>query len=107
MAKHTEGEWEAIPPKKVGKHWSIGVKGTLGGKGVTWLLAHIDNGKPGDTLDTEQANALLMAAAPDLLDALRGMLLSQDCSWENLNLGHDWREACEHARAAIRKAKGE
>lgn len=37
-----------------------------------------------------------------LSDALRGMLLSADCSWENNNQGHDWPEACEKARAALR-----
>lgn len=52
------------------------------------------------------ANARLIAAAPDLLAALRGMLMSQDCEWERRNSGHDWREACETARSAIAKAEG-
>ena len=37
----------------------------------------------------------------DLREALRGMLISQDASWEQDNLGHDWKQACEVARAAL------
>ena len=33
--------------------------------------------------------------------ALRGLLLSADCEWENQRLGHDWHEACVEARAAL------
>lgn len=80
MAEHTPGEWVAIPPNKVGKHWRVGVRGKLGGSGpvsgadVLWDLAVIGNGVPGDTLDTEEANARLIAAAPDLLAAAREVL---------------------------------
>lgn len=77
MSKHTPGQWEAIKPKKEGKHWTVGARGVLGGKGaiagalVLWNIAMIDNGAPGDTLDTEEANARLIAAAPDLLAACK------------------------------------
>ena len=33
--------------------------------------------------------------------ALRGLLLSADCAWEERNEGHDWAEACQKARAAL------
>jgi len=33
--------------------------------------------------------------------ALRNLLLSADCTWEEQRLGHDWAEACEAARAAL------
>ena len=36
-----------------------------------------------------------------LLDALKNMLMSQDCEWENKDQGHDWAEACEYARKVI------
>jgi hypothetical protein len=36
-----------------------------------------------------------------LTEALRGLLLSADCSWEEQGGGHDWPEACEEARAAL------
>lgn len=35
-----------------------------------YLIAEIHNGAPGDSLETEEANARLFAAAPDLLGAL-------------------------------------
>lgn len=74
-AEHTRGPWEAIKPSKVGKHWKVCARGRLGGEGsiagasVLWNLAAINNGAPGDTLDTEEANACLIAAAPELLAA--------------------------------------
>jgi hypothetical protein len=37
----------------------------------------------------------------DVAGALRDLLLSADCTWESNNGGHDWREACEAARAAL------
>jgi hypothetical protein len=36
--------------------------------------------------------------------ALRDLLLSADCTWEERRLGHDWAEACEAARAALSPA---
>lgn len=41
-----------------------------------------------------------------LLEALGDLLKSADASWEEHGLGHDWRDACETARAAIKQAKG-
>lgn len=41
------------------------------------------------------------------LEALRIMLISQDCEWENRNMGHDWAEACQNARRVINKAEGD
>jgi len=36
-----------------------------------WHIATIENGAPGDILDTEEANARLIAAAPAMLQALK------------------------------------
>lgn len=36
-----------------------------------------------------------------LEEALKIMLISADCSWEEHNEGHDWREACEFARKVL------
>jgi hypothetical protein len=36
--------------------------------------------------------------------ALRDLLLSADCTWEERRLGHDWADACEAARAALSPA---
>ena len=56
--------------------------------------------------DEMKANARLIAAAPELLEALRGMVALEE---ENLRSGDDI-DVCfelESARAAIAKAKGE
>ncbi len=36
-----------------------------------------------------------------LKQALRDLLMSADCTWEERREGHDWAEACEAARAAL------
>jgi len=33
--------------------------------------------------------------------ALLDLMASSDCEWENRNLGHDWRDAMEHAREVL------
>ena len=38
-----------------------------------YIIATIENGAPGDTMDTEAANANLIAAAPELLAELKAM----------------------------------
>lgn len=81
---HTPGKWIAIAPRKKGKHWSVCQVGSLGGKGAIgrmetyWKIVTVDNGAPGDTLDTEAANARLIAAAPDLLAACKQMIALGD-----------------------------
>ena len=57
--------------------------------------------------DEMKANARLIAAAPELLEALEGMLAIDQ---ENHQRGHDDDDVCKEvqtARAAIAKAKGE
>jgi len=36
-----------------------------------------------------------------MADAIVRLLMSSDASWEELNLGHDWRDAMEHAREVL------
>lgn len=36
-----------------------------------------------------------------LAEIVRKLLLSADASWEERSLGHDWKDACEEARAAL------
>lgn len=46
--------------------------------------------------------AIELAALTLLMTVL---LQSADASWEESDAGHDWREACEQARAALKAAK--
>lgn len=58
--------------------WSVLASNTKG----DFFIATIENGAPGDTMATEEANARLIAAAPDLLDACQQILsLSPDYTW--------------------------
>lgn len=56
-------------------------------------------------LDEQDANGRLIAAAPDLLDALEAMTAAFD--WQAPNANPAINAAVEAARAAIAKAKGE
>jgi hypothetical protein len=116
MAGHTPGQWEAMAPKKIGKHWQVGARGTLGGAsamaGATahWIIARIDNGAPGDTLKTEEANARLIAAAPDLLAVAVAAI--EDYEWiiddhPKLDPDGELPPKLERLRAAIAKATGQ
>lgn len=81
-----------------------------GGGGPRYHLATIANGQPGDCLETEGATARLMAAAPELLEALQFLLAASECADETgyvedhgfVNL----EELQARARAAIAKAEG-
>lgn len=61
--------------------------------------------------DTQQANAQLIAAAPDLLEALERLVLDFESEIHNEYDGTSMLKArlaeCDYARVAIRKAKGE
>ncbi len=67
-------------------------------------IASVENGAPGDTLKTEEANARLFAAAPDLL-----ALLVEARSWVDGDEKIFPREQdiCNRIDAAIAKARGE
>ena len=52
--------------------------------------------------DVDDANARLIAAAPELLEALECLLAKADIEFKNI-----WPETRNDARAAIAKAKGE
>lgn len=41
----------------------------------------------------------------ELVETLRGLLLSGDAIWEDDDLGHDWPSACATARAVLAKCE--
>ena len=63
MTEHTKGPWEAIP-RHEHDGWGIASSGAKDGAG--WMM-YFD----GASEDEMDANARLIAAAPELLDALR------------------------------------
>lgn len=66
---HTAGPWKAIKGGLAeGDDFRCGVTAVRGE--TEYLLATIENGAPGDICDTEWANAVLIAEAPNLLAAL-------------------------------------
>jgi hypothetical protein len=84
--KHTTGPWTVYDDSNDGKTNRI----EIAARGKT--VAHIYQSVPEEDLP----NARLIAAAPDLLEALHGLLLFPNNPRENIK-----------ARAAIAKATGE
>ena len=94
MSKHTPKPWEYMESSIVGPK--------LDDK-ETWLRPVVARFATGVSL----ANLNLMLAAPELLDALRGMLALDE---EHHQRGHCDDDVCTEvrkARAAIAKATGE
>ncbi len=92
MSKHTEGPWE------VRADWIVGFNGTL-------HVATIPRAFDGDY---SEANALLIAAAPDLLQELQNIANADYRHWED---GYNTAEefvlwAKSRARHAIAKIEG-
>ena len=90
-AKHTPGPWRSRNRLGSG-NWKD--ERSIGVESFEWIIADVCGDI--DHTDEARANARLIAAAPDLLEALADLV-------EN-GLG---TEAVKRARAAIAKARGE
>ena len=90
--KHTPGPWRAIIRKN--------------GGGITNAFVDMQSGGhiaiPLNNPETAEANARLIAAAPELLEALQTWIAACDTGTHT-----DINQAREQARAAIAKATGE
>jgi hypothetical protein len=90
--QHTPGPWINDAPGCVAKHWPEGGKATV---------CICPAGAEGE------ANARLIAAAPDLLAELRNMVAVADFYMKSLGvLPEDKTVALAAARAAIARAEG-
>ena len=96
-AFHTPGPWEAI--KHTRHSWEISFNGT--GMGVVVHLART-NDDCKDYQERTASDARLIAAAPEMLEALKCL---KDCIYETW--GSDAYLALKAAREAISKAEGE
>jgi len=105
QTKHTPGPWRAVAQKMTGHMF---VERDLGNKNLPYaanntlsesrlLIASIESGEA-------ESNARLIAAAPDLLEALA--FLVRVCESEPEACGI-YKAHIAQARAAIAKAKGE
>ncbi len=95
---HTPGPWSF-------RHGDFNTEGDNGHGSITatcefgpWYIAKIET-MPGD-----EANARLIAAAPDMLAALKAMLPENND--DPINRGRPPFGVCEQARDAIAKAEG-
>lgn len=98
MSKYSEGPWEVCvdPPNP---QWFAGV--TVGNKHHRIC----DVSQLGPTQgEVGEANGRLIAAAPDLLEALQELLKSPAGDYDTTD---GYENACKKAEAAIAKATGE
>ena len=86
--KWTPGPWKVLPRGDLTSKFTIPVFATVG-DGVVCSIVHTYTAEPRD-----RANARLIAAAPDLYEALAGLLAQYDL--------HD-----PAAEAALARARGE
>jgi len=95
MNKHTPGPWFTSRP-----HQTIYIEARIGG-GMLQEVGAIGPTEGGPR--QQEANARLIAAAPELLEALQGLLAGEEIATSL----EDYAAASEKARAAISKATGE
>ena len=99
--QHTPGPWwvdQGVDGLDLPGHVTINAKNKLALAQVVWVME--DDAAEGKPSPEREANARLIAAAPDLLEALENtlkFLVSETCE----------HPAAVSARAAIAKAKGE
>lgn len=101
--KHTPGPW-AMPDSGQGRISKVGANGGWDG-----LIATADCGDFARSRSEGLANALLIAAAPELLEALQRFVKVMDESYDYPDTSGELqrlREAANEARAAIAKATG-
>ena len=108
MSKHTPGPWVAL--YQPGRDAEIATVSWVG----EWCVGVNTPGFPGcnyrDTKwgDTE-ADARLIAAAPDLLEAIKGLLEVHGVRQDSADIGlvnQSWVDISDLARAAVAKATG-
>lgn len=101
MTKHTPGPWTREEGQRFRHDQSAGIKAADG----LFVATALDKNRI--DLDAEvEANARLIAAAPELLDALKSALLELERINKNIYVLVD-HFVIEEIRGAIAKAKGE
>lgn len=98
MSKHTPGPWQIIAP---------GFIGTVEADPQTIGYASDHRNTRTRPLEEQVANARLMAAAPDLLEALEALAdFSTEYGPSPRASSEDWADFLSAARKALAKARG-
>lgn len=90
--EHTPAPWKAVQGNDgEPERWLV-----VADAERQYHIAVIENGQPGDCLETEGATAHLIAAAPELLDAVKNFIADhwlqqgcKDCSCNVCRMGND------------------
>ena len=116
MSKHTPGKW-VIDMKNDGinyngkmmDNFTCSIKSEPDLDGNEWFIALVHSGAGWNSLEDEtetMANAKLIAAAPDLLEAVIGLLYGNKLNimFDSQDEQHKYNQAIRNAKAAIAKA---
>lgn len=102
MSDYTPGPWIAVRGLA---YWEVKPEQKDGGRKLPFQIADTCSSDPEDPdRGLQEANARLIAAAPDLLEALEE-IVKEYC--ENPDNGRTLRWAIDGAKEALAKAKGE
>lgn len=102
-AKHTKGPWTTDEDDHDAPHQNIKVKA---GKHHTVCTVWIDDAPVRNFNSAQQANARLIAAAPELLAALKFIVSEWGYDGHGGELEDGESEVIDKVRAAIAKAEG-
>ena len=102
MGKHTQGPWAVFPA-----NYNVDGRAVRGfhinGHGNRLILCDLVPGKNTDrTTIVCEANARMMAAAPEMLEALQSVRMHK-CMFDT---DEEFKSACNKVTAAIKKAGG-
>lgn len=101
MSKHTPGPWFAV---RNCAYWEVNPSNA--GNGVPWTVADICPSSPGNPDGgLQEANARLIAAAPELLNALEDFVMACNIPGEP-ELGVEVQMAFRQADALLERLKG-
>lgn len=103
MSKHTPGPWKVMP--RINNFIDIEHSQNLVKGAITLALCRVQARQSWE--DEAQANARLIAAAPDLLEALQGMVSAWNMVCDAQGWERDHIQQQKDACFAIAKATGE
>ncbi|TKY81063.1 hypothetical protein R0L47_13540 [Pectobacterium polonicum] len=103
MGKHTPGPWFVNGKESIKVTGNMNVIQTHSSDGLGYHVAYASGWVDDkETAEEARCNANLIASAPDLLEALEGIIADEGRGWAAIN-----PPRTEAAKAAIAKAKGE